>query len=310
MWDPRNYSDSDFGLDANERFEPKELDEPEIDVTRDRHVMTVLGPIDPGDLGIAQTGEHLLAGGDEAEADLRLDDVAKAIEELTSFVTAGGKSIIDMTTQAEGRDLLGLLDIARRVPAHMICSTSAEAGSESMLREIVDGVGPRRIRPGLITVRNSNDQVQESADIARETRLPLYVNDPDRRPGTRLLESIEGLPVVMVHSAEQLDIGNVREWLAAGNTVLFGGVGRSQVCDVELASALVELAADGFGDRLLISQILRRRSEFLAWGGQPGLIHLLERFTLTMMEAGTDAMFVRKLLIDNPAQALTIEPTS
>lgn len=308
MWDPRNYSDSDFGLEGDERFEPDEFPEHEIDITRDRHVMTVLGPVEPGDLGITQAAEHLLAGGNESEADLRLDDVSRSIEELTSFVTAGGKSIVDLSIQSEGRDLLGLLDIARRVPAHIICSTSVEGGLDDVIREIREGVGPRNIRPGVLRLPVEERHLSETLNVARQTRLPLFVGTQNRALTPEMLKQLDGLHVVIVDTLEHTDGGQVREWLGAGCMVLFGGIGRSRTRDVALARMIVDLESDGFGDQLLASQTLRRRSEFLAWKGQPGLIHLLERFTLTVMDIGSDAMLVRTLLIDNPARALTIDP--
>jgi predicted metal-dependent phosphotriesterase family hydrolase len=37
-------------------------------------------------------------------------------------------------------------------------------------------------------------------------------------------------------------------------------------------------------------------------------VYLLERFVLTLMDAGLDAHAVRSLIVDNPARAYTISP--
>ena len=97
--------------------------------------------------------------------------------------------------------------------------------------------------------------------------------------------------------------------LEAGARIIFTGIGSPIIgYDAEVARELVELATLGFGEQLLISQQLNRRSLSQSWGGRPGLVYLLERFTLELMDAAATAEFVRFLLVDNPMRALTIHP--
>ena len=74
------------------------------------------------------------------------------------------------------------------------------------------------------------------------------------------------------------------------------------------AEMMIRLADAGYEDQLLVSQDLARTSDMVAYGGWPGWIHLLERFPLEIMAAGGSAELVRKILIDNPARALSVHP--
>jgi phosphotriesterase-related protein len=314
MWDPRNYVDSDFGLDNDESFEPDDIVEQEIETTREAHIMTVLGPIEPDDLGICQVDEHLLLDPPGSPDVQRLDDPVRAIEELTSFVTAGGRAIADATTVDRGRDLIGLVDIARRVPAHVICSTGGlfNADPETVIDELRNGVGLRKIRPGVIRVSSVTDQLRSALDAARETGVPLFVEvDSIHADPYALIQSLvpDRFPVAFVFRGGIPSHELAGKLMAAGGYVVLSGIGHpAGTNDADVARLVVELASGGYTDRLLVSQALDSRSLLHAWGGQPGLVYLLERFTLELMEAGAEATLVRKLLIDNPAAALTIRP--
>ncbi len=108
-----------------------------------RVVRTVLGAIDPGELGITSAHEHLWmdatpllavhayvaaeAGAWDASVaaearwnpgvhpdNYRLTDVNAAVEELAPFVAAGGRSIVELTPSSLGRDPLRVREIAQR----------------------------------------------------------------------------------------------------------------------------------------------------------------------------------------------------
>jgi phosphotriesterase-related protein len=120
-------------------------------------VQTVLGPVDPGDLGATQTHEHLLIDligrmGPRAETpeelarwgepitlrnaydvrrhirlfsqNLQLADVDEAIEELRAFAAAGGGTIVDLTTIDLGRRPDALVRIAREAGVHVVMGTA------------------------------------------------------------------------------------------------------------------------------------------------------------------------------------------
>ncbi|MFL5756310.1 MAG: phosphotriesterase [Chloroflexota bacterium] len=89
-------------------------------------IRTVLGDIDPADLGATYCHEHLaIAGGKPVELypDFRLDDVRKAVEELEDAIALGLRSVVDAMPADAGRDVLALAEISRRAGIHLVAPT-------------------------------------------------------------------------------------------------------------------------------------------------------------------------------------------
>ena len=115
-------------------------------------VQTVLGPVEPSELGPTTTHEHLLIDfrfmfrepeGEDAQRlareeitlenrgwiaynhysslpNLLLTDVDTAVEEARAFKAAGGGTIVDATTIGIGRDPLGLARVAREAGINVV----------------------------------------------------------------------------------------------------------------------------------------------------------------------------------------------
>jgi phosphotriesterase-related protein len=121
-------------------------------VTPPRVVRTVLGTIDPADLGVTMAHEHLwmdstpllevhgyrpTADGPwdasvAAEArwnpgvhadNYRLTDTDAAVEELAPFIRAGGRAIVELTPPSLGRDAERVRGIAERADVHVVLGT-------------------------------------------------------------------------------------------------------------------------------------------------------------------------------------------
>ena len=119
-------------------------------------VQTVLGPIEPEDLGVTMTHEHVLGWFDgvfgvpagasqngkyEAPFNLevlgwihhgrgvnkdnsRLDDIPTIIEEVGLYKQFGGSALVDATSLGIGRDPVGLSRISRATGVHIIMGAS------------------------------------------------------------------------------------------------------------------------------------------------------------------------------------------
>ena len=93
-----------------------------------KFVRTVLGDIDPKDMGIVDSHEHLIKnGGPEMHEhiDFLMIDVDAASEEVQSFLDAGGKTMVIMDPPNVGRDVPRMLKIANRFKgkANIVMST-------------------------------------------------------------------------------------------------------------------------------------------------------------------------------------------
>ena len=93
-------------------------------------IRTVLGDIDPAELGVTYAHEHLAIAGSrmtEISPDFRLDDVGKAIAELAPAQALGLRSVVDAMPFDAGRDAELLAGISRRSGVHVIAPTGAHA---------------------------------------------------------------------------------------------------------------------------------------------------------------------------------------
>jgi predicted metal-dependent phosphotriesterase family hydrolase len=95
-------------------------------------IRTILGDIDPQDMGQTNAHEHLIrTGGAEVQhdgEDMRLPSVEKAVEEARMFAAAGGKTVVDANPCCLGRDILKLLEVNAQVPIHILATTGFHEG--------------------------------------------------------------------------------------------------------------------------------------------------------------------------------------
>jgi phosphotriesterase-related protein len=240
--------------------------------------------------------------------------------------------MVDASTPDYGRDLVGLHALAQLVPVHIIAvsgrhkhlhaSLMAGAGDEELLVEELHADLNDVIRPGLLKFGTSQDEITavERANVQAVIRVAAEYGYPvttHTEAGTMAHEQLalvesRGLDprrVIVGHLDRRLEWSYLADVARTGAWLAFDQVGKSRFGpDRPKAEMIVRLAEAGFADQLLISQDLARTTDFITRGGSPGWTHLIERFTIELMEAGAGAMLVRNLLIDNPSRALTILP--
>jgi 5-phospho-D-xylono-1,4-lactonase len=324
----------DYGLAPGEHFEPEEI-ESHFDLSQP-HIMTSLGPIAPDELGFALHHEHIiarpLAAGDP---DLVLDDPEAGLAELELFHAAGGCALVDMSTADYGRNVETISEIAVHSPVHIIVVTghhkdlfaAPHVGDESInqiaarnIRELTDGIDCTNVRAGVIKAGASLNEITDVEErvLRAAARAHLATGAPistHTERGTMALEQIaifqeEGVDpsrVILGHMDHRLDEEYLRALLETGAWVSFDQISKTQYGSDKDRAAMVKTLVDaGYADQLLLSGDLARKSKLRAYGGEPGLTYLLDHFPLILMDAGVDASTVRRLFVDNPAQALTI----
>jgi phosphotriesterase-related protein len=333
-------------------------------------VQTVRGPVAVDDLGITLTHEHLLndvsswwtrspsRGLDPDEfaaaplsedllwdlrqdpfgnrANLALDDVAVASEELSRFAALGGGTVVETTGWGIGRDLAGLREISERTGVHVVAGTGfyldsshpvdvvalgADGVTDRILADLRDGEDG--VRPGIIgEIGVSADftpaeQVSLRGALAAqaETGLPVQVHLPGwlRLAGTvlDLVESVgaDATKVVLCHmnpSGEDVDYqqavmdrGAWVQYDMIGMEVYYADQGVQCPSDDENAAHLARLVRRGYGPRLLLSQDVFVKSLLRRHGG-PGYAHLLQYFAPRLRRHGLDEAQVLSLMTDNP----------
>ncbi len=221
-------------------------------------VQTVLGPVAASDLGITSAHEHLFinlscwfdapAAGDAGAArlagsrvraddpalmaavranpfavhdNLLLDNEETAAAEVARFREAGGRTIVDLTTDELGRDPAALQRLSRRTGVNVVMGCGhyigrshppglAERGvaalAEGMIRDLTEGVavdgdeGSGRVRAGAIGEIGTSDPIEPAEQTVLEaacraqlaTGAALYVHlDPWGRAGHAALDICE-----------------------------------------------------------------------------------------------------------------------
>ncbi len=89
-------------------------------------VRTVLGDIDPSELGVTYSHEHLFIGPSRAvdrAPHLLLDDPTAMVRELAAPVALGLRAVVDGMPCNAGRDVVALAEISRQAGIHVIAPT-------------------------------------------------------------------------------------------------------------------------------------------------------------------------------------------
>lgn len=326
MWDPRTYEDTDYGLDEGESFEP-DLD-PEEPFDRSMpHIMTVLGPIEPEELGVCIPATRFMPRALPEPADRsRARALAEATEELEAFASVGGRSIVDIATATTGRDLPALQRLTQLVPSHLIAATGLpdddDEASRNLEHELAHGLEGTGVRPGLLALAmddRATDRLNHACSLSIRYGMPLLVEiaaweDAEAvtaawRQAIASLDAAHPPRLILAGPAGPPDVETVAEANRAGAfvTVRTPGPGHPQT-ETALARHLVELAHEGFDQSVLVTMDLVMPRVPVAAPAEPRSPYLIDRFALALMEAGASALGVRRIMIENPARALTILP--
>ncbi len=301
-------------------------------------IRTVLGDIDPGDLGVTTCHEHLLWSLPEPyqdeDPDLGFDSIPAAVAELRYFRSGGGSALVEMTTAEIGRAPLELKQIARAANTHIIAATghhkhkfsspglsgkTVEQIAGQIITDICTGMDNTDVRAGVIKAATSKDRAYEcelcaiqAAGLAHQTTgAPLSTHT---EAGTFALEQIELLQKARV-APERILIGHLDRGLAlqtcldiarTGVYLGFDQIGKEKYWpDCERIQLIVELIKAGYLRQILLSGDTARKS---AWHTHnpfvDGIAHLLTRFIPQLRAAGVSEKDIHILLVENPAAFL------
>jgi phosphotriesterase-related protein len=339
----------------------------------DRVVRTVRGPIDPADLGVTSAHEHLWMDSSPllavhayartdtgpwdalAAAEARwnpgshpdnycLTDVDAAVDELTPFIAAGGRTVVELTPPSLGRDPRRVREIAERTGIHAVIGAGQYLGpvhepwvagvsDGDIVRRLVDeaevGIDGTGIRPGIFGEIGTSDPVRPDevrvlravAAASIETRLAISVHlHPWGHEGPAVLDALVAAGaaperVILGHLSTAIDRpGELRAMADRGATLgfdLFGfdhsllGPGRWPPSDRDVAATIAMLADEGYADRMVLGQDIGVRTRLRRWGGW-GYAHLLEHVVPLMRSLGIADVAIDAMLVRNPARLLAV----
>lgn len=332
-------------------------------------VQTVLGVVDSSELGVTLFHEHLLLNGESAwrppapedaegsmiaespvemrflgrlhndpylsKDNTRLDDADLAAEELAPFVAAGGRTIVEVTPSAVGRDPARLREISSRTGVNIIMGCGyylARTHRDGLVDEKLDtlageilgdivegvdgvragvigeiGVGPE-FTPGEEHVLRAAARAQRLAGVPLSVHLPGWL-----RYGHRVLDIVEqeGASLdatVLCHmNPSHADEGYQRSLAERGAWIEYDMLGMefyypgegSSPSDEQNAAAIATLLADGYGSRLLLSHDVFIKTLLRAYGGF-GYAHVLTGFAERLERHGVGRTKLLEILTTNP----------
>jgi phosphotriesterase-related protein len=301
-------------------------------------VHTVLGEIPPSELGVTyahehlltQPGEHLLNGSD----DTILDSLDKSAAEMLLFKQAGGKAIVELSTSEYGRDGAGLAELSRRTGVHVIAATGhimegywrgvidlsdrdIPSLVDEMVHDLTEGFAEAPgVRAGVIKVGTSRDAVhpdeekmlRAAAIVQRDLGVPITTHTT---AGTIPLEQVRIFEdagadlekVCIGHQDRRLVWDDHLAVVKSGCRIGYDCISKEhyepEAKRIEFAKRLVD---EGYGDQLVLSGDIARRSYLTSYGGGPGFTYILWRFVPWLWSEGVSHEATDRMLIDNPAQ--------
>lgn len=263
---------ADDDLDQRLAAEDEPFDE------RQPHVMTTLGPMPPAALGITlfgAWGRPLLATGREPGA---------VLLELEQLYASGVRAVVALIAVTSPREIADLVWISQRSPVHIIVGTQPMETTAAANAHLDAGIA-------LVESPSAPDMTGSRFDRPPFIRAETWSEVAQRTmPSGGVALDWTGWTVV----AEPADAtwGLVQSALAAGGRVVLTVADGDTELMTATAALICDLVEGGFGDRLS-----------LGYNADP--LTVVERFPLFLMEAELPAKAVRRILVDNPIEALT-----
>jgi phosphotriesterase-related protein len=298
-------------------------------------VITVLGPIEPEDMGVTYTHEHLLIDAMDhyPSYEFVIDDENVVVKELKEFTSRGGRTICDVTPDEIGRKPDALARISKRARIHVLmgCGFYREFGypkvvaertsnelADLLVQELDEGVGDTGIRAGFIGeigtgrhfIKPAEERVFRAAALA-QARTGVAITTHTTRWGTLAQEQVAMLKefgadlshVIIGHLGDRVGIHHLLPLADSGVYLEVDNIGyldyQPEWVRADNVAALVK---EGFGERVLISEDICSLRHLKYQGGK-GYGYLLEVFVPLLRERGITEEQIHQLLVLNPARA-------
>lgn len=310
------------------------------------YVQTVLGRIDPAELGFTLPHEHTQTAIWHIEN--RWDywqltrDEPVILAELERYRAAGGASLVDLTLPGIGRDPDWLVAISKASGINIVMGSgwyrtayypvealidrrSVDDLADELVREATDGVGANAVRPGIIGeigtdkpwLSPAEERVHRAAArAAGRTGRSITTHSVMSPVGLDQLtvleeEGMDPARVVIGHSDSYPVLDHYLEIVRRGASLEFDFLGMSftpieRHGEDRLIELVLELLSRGHADRLLLSQDVCHDSQLKRYAGH-GYVYLAETFLPRLRAAGVSDDEIETMTVANPRRILTID---
>ena len=304
-------------------------------------IRTVLGDIPVSELGVCYPHEHVFGKPPPhlSAPDFELDDPEVAISELLAFKQAGGSALVDMSTLDYNRDVVALKQVSGKTGIHIIAATGFNKDTFSkeiidslsdddmyalFLKDVTEGIKDTGICAGVLKASSMLNAISDAAlrvfetvaAVHGETGVPISTHT---QAGTMALEQValfqkHGInpgSIIIGHLDRKLEKEYIHEVAQTGVFLGIDQISKEKYYpDRDRIKMILSLIEAGFEDQILLSGDLARRSYWPSYGnyGGPGLTYILWRFVPWLRESGVDVHTIHKLIVANPARALSFAP--
>jgi 5-phospho-D-xylono-1,4-lactonase len=205
---------------------------------------------------------------------------------------------------AEKLAQLFIADIQKGIDANDYDGPGIERGPEK--------AGVIKIATGQAKPTPHEQKIFEAAAIAhRKTGSPILTHTEQGEGALEQAALLKSLGVdlshvVLSHTDRKPDTAYHREILSTGVLLEYDSAFRWPADHPNGNPTLrlvVELAAAGFGNQLVLGMDAARQKYWHAYGGQPGIAFLLREFVPQLRAAGCSKQDIHKIFIENPARS-------
>jgi len=303
--------------------------------TVSKKVRTVLGDITSDELGFTYSHEHLFAvpPSSQKDRDLELSDYDKSLEELVSFKSAGGQTLVEASTIDYGRNASAYKKMALASGVNVVCTTgfnkqiyyplwvsekSIEEIADLMIRDIEVGIDGTEVKAGFLKtgsyynlIHPLEEKVTHAVALAyKKTGAPIWVHTEVGTMGLEMVELLEkdGVPlqdVAIGHLDRNCDPFYLLSIAKKGVYVQFDGPGKVKYYPDSTRIEMLKILRDaGYLNQILISGDMGRASYLKAYGGGPGFEFIIKKFIPRMLAEGFTENEIKTIFYDNPKRWL------
>lgn len=260
-------------------------------------INTVTGPISVEEMGKTLIHEHFVFGYPGFQGDVTLGPfnkekaLAAGMEAANNVMKFGVKTVVDPTPNECGRNPEVLKEISEQTGLQIVCATgyyyegegappyfkfrkglgTADAEIyEMFIKEITDGIAGTGIRPGIIKLGSSKDQItpyeemffKAAAKAHQETGIMLLTHTEQGTMGPHqakmLIElGVDPRKIVIGHMCGNTNVDYHRETLETGVTIGFDRFGIQGLVgaptDDERVATLLSLLEEGYAGQIMLS---------------------------------------------------------
>jgi len=297
-------------------------------------IRTVLGDIKKEDFGKCLAHEHFIINLDHIRHDgqSNIETIEEVVPEIEKAMEQGIEAAIEVTTIDMWRDVLKLKTISELTHLNIVCATgfylseyhpvwldnaSKEEIAQIFIKELTQGIDDTGIKAGIIgEIASSKDgfvgqeeKVLKAAGIAsKATGFAVSTHTgkatAEKTIDILLAEGVNPDKIIIGHQDLIDDTQYHLSLLARGVNLGFDTCGKSAYQPDEVrASNIMTLIENGYGDHIVLSNDISRRTYFTSFG-KNGYTSVMGIVVPLLKECGIKQEDLSKLLKDNVTRIL------